>query len=499
MELLKLKALNIYSTFRERFSAVNPYSFLLCVILLFSFLARVYNLNYNSSFNDEATYIVIGRLGIFQGDWWSYNTSAWLAGLPYIYPSITAVVSMIGGVIGSRFLNVIIGVLLTEAIYIFTQILSKQKHPYDYISGLIAAALVGGSTIALYVSRIATYDMPSFYFLFLGLIPLVLAQNKNCNVARCYFYASFLIMLSCLTKIIIFLYLPLIVVYSFYVASKNGKKYLKFWLIYFFAPIFIVTTLYTLANFTSLIAYAKVSINREKVDYGIFFQMFWRSTKYLWIFWIIGAPALIRRRWNLLAILSLCSVWVMIPHLVSQRAHWTFEKQILLTVCFVAPITGIGMGYILKELKNSPLQKFTYAILIVAIGFYWFFSYKEAQSFNSRWANTSDILSHLNQVVQPGDKVLAESGGTALLALYNKNYPTNTTTFDWFSYHKIEGEEAYVNAVKDGYFDYIEIEAEGQQGDDMVKHMRSSIFASMTNTYEEEYTNNGFMIFRRKS
>lgn len=98
--------------------------FLLFIITGLSFGLRIYNLNYNSPFNDEAIYIVLGRLGIFQGDWWIYNAASWMAGQPYVYPSMTAIAYMSGGIVASRVLNVLIGLLAIESMFALTYLIS---------------------------------------------------------------------------------------------------------------------------------------------------------------------------------------------------------------------------------------------------------------------------------------------------------------------------------------------------------------------------------------
>ena len=77
-------------------------NFWLYCILFFALLIRVIGINYNSAFNDEAIYVVVGRLGIFANDWWSYGAKLWMAGLPYIYPPLTALAYEVGGLAGSR-------------------------------------------------------------------------------------------------------------------------------------------------------------------------------------------------------------------------------------------------------------------------------------------------------------------------------------------------------------------------------------------------------------
>jgi len=468
------------------------------LILFIAFVLRFYHLNYNSPFSDEATYIVIGRLGIFQGDWWTYNASAWLAGFPYIYPPMTAIASMTGGILGSRFLNVILGVLTVEAIFLLTKEVSGLKNYYGYIAGFIAASLVAGSTIALYVSRLATYDAPSYYFFLLSLIPLLQAEQPRRNSGRLYFYASIILLLSCLTKIIIFVYLPFIIVYSFYKARKRGKEQLHFWKIYFLFPMLLILTIYFLGNFTMLKTYAAENILRDKTPIPVFFQTMWEDSKFIWPFWMIGSIGLfIKRKFVLWGILTYCAFLIMFPHLITQRALWTFEKQVTVTVCFLSIIAGIGIAELTQYIKNTSELSLLLLVLSGGIFFYISLSFQDFYRFNVLWNNSTAALSYLSKNVYSGEKILAESGGTAILATYDKNFPTNTTTFDWFVYRKQTGEKAYLNAVKDGYFDIIELEGTDQQDNAIFSKLHNKVYAYLTGDYKKVYSRNGFVIYKR--
>src|SRR3989344_247107 len=109
--------------------AVLPYLskhfFFIAEVLIIAAAAgiRLYHLDYNTPFIDEAIYVVIGKLGLFEGDWISYNTQAWMAGFPYLYPSLTALAYTTGGIVTSRLLSVLVGVLIVEEIYRFTYFL----------------------------------------------------------------------------------------------------------------------------------------------------------------------------------------------------------------------------------------------------------------------------------------------------------------------------------------------------------------------------------------
>ena len=69
------------------------------LLFLASFLVRTINLSYNIPFYDEAVYVVIGRLGLYQHDWWSYNAASWVAGSSFLYPSLAALSYNLRGIV----------------------------------------------------------------------------------------------------------------------------------------------------------------------------------------------------------------------------------------------------------------------------------------------------------------------------------------------------------------------------------------------------------------
>src|SRR4051812_19070423 len=101
----------------------------LAVVFILALAIRVVNLNYNSPFNDEAIYIVLGKMGLFLRDWWTYNAQSWVAGLPYLYPSFSALAYVTGGIVGSRLLSVLFGLLTIGEVYQLTEaVFHKDKH-----------------------------------------------------------------------------------------------------------------------------------------------------------------------------------------------------------------------------------------------------------------------------------------------------------------------------------------------------------------------------------
>jgi 4-amino-4-deoxy-L-arabinose transferase-like glycosyltransferase len=470
---------------------------LLALLLMASFIVRVINLNYNSPFNDEAIYIVVGKLGIFQRDWWSYNATSWMAGYPYIYPAFAALSSVTGGIVGARMLNVIFGVLAIETTYKIASMLAKPSR--SVLAGIIAATIMAASSVSIYVSRLATYDMPSFYFLLLSILFLLLAQKKDENPGKWYFLSAVTLILSFFTKIVVGVYIPGMIIYSYLVARSIGKQKLFFWKRYFSIPILVVIATYILTNLSSIRTYFNTQTAREQATFMDLVQNIANYTYLIWGLLALGILGLIlKKEFKKLAILSTCSLLILSIHFYMHRLA-TLDKHIYLFLFFSSLIAGLGISniadFIIKKVK---VKAFLYSGLTIVMLVFATASYIEAQRFNDLWSNNYNLLNYLSENEQPGDKVLVESGAAPILATYDKNFPTNTSTFDYFKYGQLEGEEAYRKAVKDGYFDLIQLEENTHAKSSNVSNMHTMVAENISSSYQLAYSKDGFLVYRRK-
>lgn len=478
------------SLFRRRKTTL-----ILLFILLTSFLVRTYNLNYSSPFNDEAIYIVLGRLGVFQWDWWSYNALAWMPGLVYIYPTMTAIAYMSGGIVGSRLLNVIFGILAIEIVFIVTKLLQENYGKDGNFAAILSAAILGGAPVAIYVSRLATFDMPSFYFFLLGIALLLYGIKRSKRTGKWYFISALFLYLSFLTKIIVGIYFPLIIAYSFFASRQQGKTNLSLWKWYFLYPLLAGLLLYFVSNFGFLKSYAVVQASREKDPPLAIAKIIWENSSFVWIFFLVGSVGMIMskdlKRW---LALTLATFWALFSHLVSQR-RFTLEKHTLLAVIFISIIGGIGINAVLKHVTSVKARRILTVLLTIGFLFYWVYGYKEAHKYNEMWQNATEMLEELPKFVGNGDKVLAEIGAPAILATYEKNFPANTTTFDWFEYKKLQGEKAYELALKEGYFDLVELDGGNSPKDPVNVKLHNLVRKYVEFHYDLVYSKDGFLIF----
>ncbi len=485
----------MFSQIRTHVSA-NALTYGLLLIILSATAVRLVNLNYNSPFNDEAIYVVLGRFGIFQGDWWTYNAAAWMAGQPYIYPSMTGVAYMLGGIVGSRLLNVIFGALTIEAIFSLTLLLTPGSYKEKVTSGFIAAVIIAASSVGYYVSRLATYDLPSFYFFILSLVFLWKGMSPEGNIGKWYFLAFVFIFLAFMSKVVIGLYIPFLVLYSGWRSYFISPGNFSFWKKYFLVPLVGLGLIYFVFNFSSMLTYITGQVDRGRSPISQVLMIYWQNTQLVWVLWIVGSLGmLVKKQWRLWLSLTSLALLVFIPHLLMRR--WpTLDKHTFLTILFLAPIIGIGFKNLIMQ--RGYIYQFILLMIVVSVLIvYSSLSYVDGQRFNYLWSNSDKVLKELSSITSPGDKVLAEVGASAILANYDQNYPTYTTTFDWFSYRGMEGDKAYEAAIKDGYFDLIELDGGDQTLELYHSKMHNTVLSMVNGTYNKIYDQDGYLIYRR--
>src|SRR3990172_11986994 len=133
---------------------------LLGFILLAAFLIRTVNLNYNSPFLDEAVYINLGKT-FWKGRWGElFHDISWVGGFPFFYPPLSAMFHALGGIIATRFFNVLLGVGSVFLIYRFT----REIFPIDSQKESRHAGVVGFSAFFSFSNTTFFFFIFSYYF-----------------------------------------------------------------------------------------------------------------------------------------------------------------------------------------------------------------------------------------------------------------------------------------------------------------------------------------------
>lgn len=468
------------------------------VLLASTLLVRLLNLNYNSPFADEAIYVVIGRLGLFQNDWVTYNPASWLAGLPYLYPSIAALTYVIGGITASRLFNILLNVLLVAVVFkLTTRLFTGKSEEQKLFAGAIAALIAGGASVGIWVSRLATYDMPSFFFFLVSLYFLLKAEDKTETHGRNYFYSGFFLFLATMTKIIIGAYVPFVFAYAWLKAKSLPKKNRRFWLIYFLMPLLIGFGLYALTQTSFLLSYAGTSAAREKETFTALLSALWQHTKYVIPFFILGSVGmLLKKDFKKWAAFTGLSLIVLLPHFLTQRALPTMEKQTYLTIALLAPVIGIGITYLFSYVKFAAARLIFGLVVLFSLGGYWYANYQEVLPYNVYWQDIRPYSDGVRAHVAKDDKILSESGMPFILDAYDYIYPHNVTTYDYISYRGRGGYDAYAEAVKDGYFDVIQL-SDSKEVVPSTLEMRKIIINNFNDNYKLAYRKNDYLIYKR--
>lgn|SRR3989344_87091 len=546
------------------------------MVFVLAFLVRFINLNYNSPFNDEAIYVVVGQTGLFLGDWVSYNAASWMAGHPYFYPSITAIAYKIGGIAQSRFVNVAFGILTLYTIYQIIIILYERGNK-KLFPGLITIALLGITPIGVYVSRLATYDAPSFFFIFLGLYFISIANLTKFNfeqTARFYFLAALSIFLAVGFKIISAIYVPFFVLYSYFeiknkkilsgeietndatllnksadldkpsevefdsnlpgqeeesgriyesdVQSKgvaanfttwdihekesespftSEKENTADWFKYFLVPLSILFAIYLFFNFSHIYAYYVSQQTPLNISTRLeVLTRFWKEIYLIVPFWLVGSLGLVLSK-NKKKLLFL-SLGVFIPvifHLVFKNAP-SLDKHTYLTSAFMSIVAGLGIGKIIDFTDNKVFKTVVSSALVLSLIVFWVSAYKTLPKYNNLWRDTTKPQSFISKEVDSGDRVLVESGASMVLAASQRDFPTNVITFDWFEYGGLQGREAYIRAVDDGYFNFIQLETPDNpklKRNDELSKVIGLIVQFMRKEYKLVYEEDGYLIYKR--
>ena len=210
-------------------------------IILLIFCVRLININYNSIAGFEAVYLKAGQ-----------DTSATTGGSNFFYPLMTSIAYTLGGIAGSRIVNVILSIVtlyfVGKITFAISEPISKNKNR-SVVASIVSIVLVGFAFTTSYISRIATNDVPSFLFLTSSLFFMTRAvlESKNENSAKDFFISAASMSIAFAFKYISILYLPIITIASLLYFKNRSKNTLgKVWLLYFAFPLVVCLSLISL-------------------------------------------------------------------------------------------------------------------------------------------------------------------------------------------------------------------------------------------------------------
>lgn len=422
----------------------NRLNWILTFIILLASVVRLIHINFNSPFLDEAIYIVLGRK-ILEGNLKEVLSSvSWVGGFPFFYPLLSAIAYSLGGILGSRILNVVLGTLSVFLIYHFAkQLKLLANEEGNKIVGLISSAFLATSAIPIAFSRLAIYDILSFTLFLFGLV--IWQQAVSNGSARKYFFSAAIFFASFLAKYIVVIFLPFLVVLTFYLefAKERHLNTLK----YFASPLAFLVATYIALNFESLKEFILHQTSKGFQPTSIL-ENFWQ---YSYLYYLISAGViLLLTKKKQIVILFLASIWPLVVHLATGEGLAVHQHSFL-SLVFILPIAGVFLAKIVQKFRGIGVATVSGVVL-----FNLFLSAPKVRALESFWPNTNSALDHLKNKVSFGDKILAESGDVVTLAIYNSRAEMIGPFV--FSYKEKEDKEAYIEAIEDGYFNFIELD-----------------------------------------
>ena len=413
-------------------------------------LIRLTNLSFNAPFIDEALYIVLGKKIILSHDIGS-NPFSWISGMPYLYPPLSGLSYLVGGLAGARFFSAVLGITSVWFLYRVGLQLFVRKSVSVY--GRIAA-LLGGLFLAIepihgWLSRMAMMDMLAFT-LFLGGLLLIVETVHDDNRLKASL-AGIMLFLGFLAKYSVALMLPVISVWIIYRFMRHRRQRA---LLYTLVILSTLVAGYGLWQFENLLSFLNTQTFTESSS-ASFITISRTIFEYTWIWLLPGAIGLwhlVKQNKELGVLLSGIVFLPVSVHLLTLNGP-TLVQNLIFSFVGLCLFAGLGFGAII-----SRSRKIGTAITALFIVFALLNGMHKRSDLEQQWPNYDLVTDYLVEVVEPDDRLLVQADDIAVLALEDVLSAEQITGPYGFSYDDLEGDEAYQEAVADGYFTYIQLD-----------------------------------------
>lgn len=459
--------------------------FLLGLIILSAFMVRIYNINYNSIFLDEALYITVGK-EILKGNIdEGINGISWIGGFPFFYPVISGIFYSLSGILFARFFNVLLGTLSIYLIYLFTKQLPLfQEESNRKKAGLVAASFMACAAVAITASRLAIYDGLSFTLFLSALVVLVKAIYTG--ERRYYVVTSLILFLSFLAKYTVAMFFPFLLLLPFILAVKTKSKEAVLGIVfYFWLPLVSAMSLYGIKFFTELKTFLLDQQVLESTSYYDVVSIFWEYSSVSYLLFLLGAILLGKSYKVITGLLLFYSFIPIATHLLSGNTS-SIGQHTFLSLIFLFPVIGAFFVIILKSYRIIGVL-----ILFAALGLNLFYSISQVNRAESFWPNSTKAIAYLRNNISPNDRILAEADDIVSLGLEEEISADQITGPFEFTYNGLEGMTAYNKAIEDGYFRFVQLE-----GTYFLPEQMKDIEKELSERYVKVYDDNSIMIYQ---
>jgi len=418
----------------------------------------------NTDFQDEALYVYAGRQ-IWQqwlgGAPFLDHYSYYFSGYPYVYPIIGGGLDLLGGLELARSFSLVCMLIVTACGYYVTKKLFNQE------SAIFAAIFFVCQGPVLFLSRLATFDSLCLCLLAVGTALAVnasLAQRPWRALGIGPFlvlafgakYAALLFIPSVLATLALCTllrrgWISMLVRGTLGVLSLVVLGTLAAIVMIHFDPEVLHALSATTTDRTAILAATRLGLTEHVVEMvGLSFA--------------VGLLGLVfaRKKHLLIGLLFLGSALLIPAYHIYKAELISLDKHLGYSMFFVMPVAG----YALASLSGfrSAFSPGRYWLSGVAICLVLFLvGTGEAQNMYWSWPSTTELAYVLKTQVRLGaGRYLAEQFEVSRYNLRDDTYNWQWTGLDFFEYtdkqgHYYFGDEAYVKAVNDGYFDLIQL------------------------------------------
>jgi 4-amino-4-deoxy-L-arabinose transferase-like glycosyltransferase len=419
----------------------------------------------NTSFEDEALYVYAGNQ-IWQH--WLHglpmldNYSYYFSGNPYAYPIIGGALDMVGGLELVRSFSLVCMLIVTACGYYVTKQLFDQK------SAVFAALFFVCQGPVLFLSRLATYDPLCICLLALGTALAVnasLAQRpwRTLGIGP-------LLVLAFFAKYAALLFIPpVLAILAFSTLLRRGwiSMLVRGTLGVLSLAVFGTLAAIVVIHFDPSMLHALVASTTNRIVTGVYSRLGLAEhvVALVGVSYVVGLAglALTRKKHLLIALLFFGSALLVPAYHLYKAELISLDKHLGFSMFFVMPVAG----YALTSLSGfrrafSPGRYWLAGVAICLMLF--LVGTGIAQFMYSGWPSTADLTYVFKTQVRPaGGRYLAEQFEVLRYNLEDDTYTWQWTGPYFFEYtdkqgHYYVGNEAYVKAINDGYFDLIELD-----------------------------------------
>lgn len=391
---------------------------LLALPLIFGI--RVFDLNYNTLFVDEAIYAIVGR-NLLAGAV-DTSTLGWMYG-SYLYPILAGLVDASGGVTGLRLLSAVFSTLAAGLIYLATTRLFGGE------SAVWATIIFGLTAISIDVGQFAVYDAPVVPALAGSLYLIVRAAEAPPQRERWLLLGAGACLISAIfAKYFAVIFLPVLSLIGLACALQQGRSMRPFFG-WFFLPMSLLIGAYALIADDELRSLLAGRFGVAPGARRLIFADIWAEIGFTTLIALVGlgllawrglpstgyVPRSRRIIWAaLVPALALSALAAPIYHLGTGNSQSAWKHSVY-SLIFLAPLAGYACAALVAALRELPGRQGLTARVIGALSsaliVAWGVDYALDRNygFQRSWPNTSGVVAHLeNAGLAPGDPVLAE-------------------------------------------------------------------------------------------